>query len=355
MILAAAVLLAGSCVNTIRYEFDLADGRIVMNARMSTADDRHYVYLSWSYPDRTEALHGAEVTCTVNGAKMCSVREEVVVSDGTEYGGAATFAYPLDVAFAPGDVVRITATVGTQTAWAEVTVPEAADVTGVKAGRAMHGFMGERQELVDITTTIRDGAGDSYYALGLRAGIQAVFHSYDAAGHAYPDLTYGTEEPMSFTVFNDPVLDDGYTSLASIEENILNGLLPMNSTCCFSDRLFRGAETDVTVVVDPDWADLPWVDMTDVPESVVSADVTCTAIVQVYATDYDTYLYYRALNNLETYGYEGSFIVEPTTLPSNVHGGMGLVGILTETRASTSLGTVHRDRTDWPIYTGYGS
>ena len=47
--------------------------------------------------------------------------------------------------------------------------------------------------------------------------------------------------------------------------------------------------------------------------------------------DFAQYHYLKALNNLETFGTEMSFLVEPTTLPSNVEGGLGFVGIETVT------------------------
>ena len=47
--------------------------------------------------------------------------------------------------------------------------------------------------------------------------------------------------------------------------------------------------------------------------------------------DFTQYHYLKALNNLETFGTEVSFLVEPTTLPTNVEGGIGFVGIETVT------------------------
>ena len=47
--------------------------------------------------------------------------------------------------------------------------------------------------------------------------------------------------------------------------------------------------------------------------------------------DFAQYHYLKALNNLETFGTEMNFLVEPTTLPCNVEGGLGFVGIETIT------------------------
>ena len=50
--------------------------------------------------------------------------------------------------------------------------------------------------------------------------------------------------------------------------------------------------------------------------------------------DFTQYHYLKALTNLETYGTEMTFLVEPTTLPCNVEGGLGFVGIETITEFS---------------------
>ena len=41
-----------------------------------------------------------------------------------------------------------------------------------------------------------------------------------------------------------------------------------------------------------------------------------------------------ALNNLENFGYEAQIIVEPTTIPSNVNGGLGMVAVQARTEAA---------------------
>jgi hypothetical protein len=53
--------------------------------------------------------------------------------------------------------------------------------------------------------------------------------------------------------------------------------------------------------------------------------------VQLRSLDFSQYRYLKALENLDTFGTEMSFLVEPTTLPSNVEGGLGFVGLETVT------------------------
>lgn len=69
-----------------------------------------------------------------------------------------------------------------------------------------------------------------------------------------------------------------------------------------------------------------WSMMTEMP---VRVRRTCS--FRLRTLDFSQYHYLKALGNLETFGTEVSFLVEPTTLPSNVEGGLGFVGIETIT------------------------
>ena len=79
----------------------------------------------------------------------------------------------------------------------------------------------------------------------------------------------------------------------------------------------------------PEWMDNnpdAWSILTKMP---VRLHRTCH--FRLRTLDFTQYHYLKALNNLETFGTEVNFLVEPTTLPSNVEGGLGFVGIETIT------------------------
>ena len=66
--------------------------------------------------------------------------------------------------------------------------------------------------------------------------------------------------------------------------------------------------------------------------------------------DRSFYNYLRAMNNLICYGYDVSPIIEPTMLPSNVSGGMGIVSIAAESNYEIELGPFEYKRQDIFIY-----
>ncbi|MBQ5487185.1 MAG: DUF4249 family protein, partial [Bacteroidales bacterium] len=67
IIITAAALILAACQNTIRYEYDINDGKITLLGQLSSVDSVHSVFLSMSYPDRIDSLSGATVNCYVNG------------------------------------------------------------------------------------------------------------------------------------------------------------------------------------------------------------------------------------------------------------------------------------------------
>ena len=53
------VFVSVACENTIKYEYDLNDGKMTILGQLSTADTTHTIFLSMSYPDRIDSLPGA--------------------------------------------------------------------------------------------------------------------------------------------------------------------------------------------------------------------------------------------------------------------------------------------------------
>jgi hypothetical protein len=113
-------------------------------------------------------------------------------------------------------------------------------------------------------------------------------------------------------------------------------LLPVNSTHCFSDKMFQDGETTVKLYV-------PTYCFTVYPNfypdtDLVQVDKSFSLVLNSF--DRSFYNYLRALNNMFCYGFDVNPIVEPTMLPNNVTGGMGMVSIAAGTSFEIVLPTV---------------
>ena len=58
-----------------------------------------------------------------------------------------------------------------------------------------------------------------------------------------------------------------------------------------------------------------------------TTDIKGRTVFRLLTIDAKEYAYLKAINDFNTYGYDSSFIIEPTSLPTNVAGGIGFINI----------------------------
>ena len=356
-ILAAAALCVG-CVNTIRYEYDLNDGEITILAQLSTADTLHSVYLSMSYPDRIDSLSGATVNCYVNGSLHKASQGPVEYYDDYDWETGEQILVPyrnrytrydFKAEFKPGDKVRIEASHGGSEAWAEVVVPQPAAIVSVDTMTVVKSFVLQdldgsetyEQEYVEFTVRLDDVKGtDSFFSLD--GEVTTITKLTSAEGQGKNGTFVQGPERLYYETFHDQILEDGYSSGLG---DLFEGITPVNAMHCFSDRLFRDGQATVRLCF-PFYAFISYPYYYDADEIEVSKHFR----LRLKSFDRSFYNYLRALNNFDYYGYEVSPIVEPTMLPNNVTGGMGMVSIASESIFDLHLPPVHYSRDDFIYY-----
>lgn len=311
-------MICSACVNTIKYEYDLQDGQITILAQLSASQTDHSVFLSMSYPDRIDSLPGATVNCYVNGtihraAAMPPELEptydwqtdEIVMMPRKE----RFTRYGFQAEFKPGDVVRIEALKDGMQAWAELVVPQPGTMVSVDTATVVKSMVYQdlegtetyEQEYLEFTVRLRDVTGeDSYFTMNA-------------------DMESGS---LNYDTFHDLVLEDGYSSGLG---DLFEDLLPVNSTHCFSDKMFRDGEVTVHLYF-PSY----YFNRYHYYYEEYDDDRERTFRLKLNSIDRSFYNYLRALNNMLCYGFDVTPIIEPTMLPSNVNGGMGMVSVASE-------------------------
>lgn len=364
-VLLALVAASGmwvACENTIRYEYDRDDAQITILSQMYTSDTEHSIFLSMSYPDRTDSLPGATVVCWVGGEKF--VAEHVPVPSETigkyipETGEIVTETvrhyqlfdeYRFSATIRPGDEVRVEASKGNLKAWAQVTAPQPASLVRVDSARVVRthsyqdidGSDSFEAAYMDLAATIRDIPGeDNYFFLSASSLTEGTFHRYDDTGAVDSTAYYKAESKgIDFQTFHDTILEDGYS--AGEPGSLLEEILVSNRMHCFSDKAFRDGEAVVHPSFDLDyfiWRDYSYA---WICPGTHEGDLHASFTLRLRTVDRDFYNYLRAINNLETYGYDVVPIIEPTLLPNNVTGGLGLVSVGAESTFTFDLGTRH--------------
>ena len=333
MILAVAAAFV-SCTDTIKYEYDLTDGKITILGQLSTSDTDHTLFLSMSYPDRIDSLPGAEVNCYVNGTlhKASQIPwgyeeqidwmtlEPVLVPRRERYS-----RYMFQADFKPGDKVRVEASKGDLSAWAEVIVPQPGILVSVDTATVVKSYVYQDidgsetydQEYVEFTARLRDVEGtDSYFTMD---ADRTVVTRLSSEGDGHNETIIEGPERMDYETFHDQILEDGYSSGMG---SMLEDIMPVNSMHCFSDRMFRDGEATVHFYI-PSYYFNGFYFYYDADK----AEVDRAFRLSFRSIDRGFYNYLRAMNNLLCYGFDVSPIIEPTMLPSNVNGGMGMVSV----------------------------
>ena len=323
-----------ACEKTIKYEYDLNDGKMTILGQLSTADTTHSIFLSMSYPDRIDSLPGATVECFVNGARTMAkavpagYREETDWKTGETSLVPNTFPYTeykFETIFKPGDKVRIEAKKGKMDAWAEMTVPQPCAIISVDTVTVIKNsgdFQDYEQEYVEFTIRLKDVIGeDSFFSMN--PSITRLITLSSGSREAFEKTTKGPYS-LSYDTFHDLILEDGYSSGIG---DLFEDLMPVNYTRCFSDKMFKDSEAKVKIYV-PTYRFNYYIG--DYSYIASKIEVDNTVRVSVNSFDRDFYNYLRAINNMQCYGYEVSPIIEPTMLPSNVTGGMGIVSVASE-------------------------
>ena len=326
--------LAAGCYKEIRIPTEDKDPVMVMNAQMDNLEETHVVNLSRSLLSKVEPLPGARVKVYVNGSL---VAEAVEIAE--EYAWNRT-AYAFKATFQPGDEVRIEASKDAFNASSTVIVPPAVAIASVDTSSVRMTYLDDTSDYLQLKACFQDQPGDSWYGVDQR--ITDLWEYIDEDGNVLPEYTSVSNAYGSIETGFDPVISEGsgktsgsdFAALLSVE----------NTYNCFSDSPISGKECTLRVMT------YPWnVYLNDfrygllVPEAMqdnpdawsilakLPARVHRECYFRLRSLDFAQYHYLKALNNLETFGTEMSFLVEPTTIPCNVEGGLGFVGIETVT------------------------
>lgn len=332
--------LAASCYEEILIPTEDKDPVLVMNAQMDNLETTHTVSLSRSLLSKVEPFPGARVNVYVNGTLAAEAVETV-----EEYAWNRT-AYQFEAAFNPGDEVRIEATKDAFHVSSTVIVPPAVAVESLDTSSVRMTFLDESSDYLQLKVRFKDLPGDSWYGVDQR--ISDLWEYLDEEGNVIPGyFAYSGTKGHIETGF-DPVISEGAGKTSGSD---LASLLSVENTYnCFSDSPIAGEECTLRVMTRPwsvylpddrSWEAVPKA-LDDNPGSYsilmkLPVRVRRECCFRLRSMGFAQYHYLKALNNLETFGTEVNFLVEPTTLPTNVEGGLGFVGIETITEKVYSV------------------
>ena len=330
--------LVVSCYEEIIMPVGDEEPVAVMNAQMNTRESTHRIELSVSQKNRVWALPGADVRVTINGKTTLVATEvpDAYASDPSYEPWEQVYSFDADLK--PGDEGRIEARKDAFAVSAAVTAPPAVNLSIVDTTTVRMSYMGETDDYFQVKLSFRDLPGDSWYRVA--ACMETEYAYLDGDGNPSPDYSGDYTWWFSPETGFDPVISEGGGKTGGMDIGAL--LSEENTYNCFSDSPFRDQECIIRPLFHPSivygyYDQYIFPDGLDYDEYEAVYEVISkmpyhahrTARLQVRTIDFAQYHYLKALQNMDTFGTEITFLVEPTTLPSNVEGGLGFVGLET--------------------------
>lgn len=300
------LLAATACENIIDVEFGDSEPQLVLNAQLLSDSRAQQVYVSESSRTLLQPVLDARVTVEVDGK---AVTAELLPEQQDDHAGVYGFACPIPA----GSQVKVTARRDSREATASSEVMPGARITSVDTLRVTEQNLDSTEELFQFKISFQDLPGQSYYRIGVRADF--TIRMVDDAGQTL-DVFSSYEFPVSGA--NDPILGGSTMSIS---------ILDLEPTyLVFSDEMFRDQSCTVRVTV-PVQQLYPFYYSWDGTFYPRYAIIMASYVPWLETLTAEGFYYLGALNNLENFGYDAQLIVEPTTLPCNVQGGLGFVGV----------------------------
>ena len=358
-----AIVLLASCENEIPYNPDNQQPLLIMNAQLDAGKDVNEVFLHLSKGSSIVRLNEATLTLFINNRiaeTPQALTPEEIFGPPENYPEDAIFVYDatlyklfrLNTPLHPGDNIRLEATAenGKYHASAEVTVPQPIESLHVDTCLAYLREYSGQTLYRQYKITLQDRPNEkNYYRLDIwndrsyyckwkeyledENGSLIKVEDEDGSWHwaSIPrDTTILAPRQNEIINREDVILTDGHPGNYDDEENELFPTIN-NKYNIFNDNTFRDSYATLKVYT-PLYQEYYPVEGHYYDH--ISRKQTIT--VRLLSITEAEYRYLKALNCLDDGDYDNT-LMEPISLPCNVIGGLGFVGVCSESRVIIEL------------------
>ena len=296
--------LTTSCENEIDYTIGQKDSKLVINALINADSIRNDIYLSNSGGYGATAERNAIIKVYINNELKVTVDKAE-----TDNNNIAAL-YRINCKFKINDRVKIDVATkdGSKRAWTEVKVlpPTPIEKIDVSTKTYIDNVLGAKEH-IQLKIEIKDHSNneDIYYRLITEQYLfKGQWWDYDK--NQLQTIYY---KSLSMYIDNDFVLMDG-NPISSSDNNETVIETTYNCYRIFSNRLFKNKSYALNITI-PNRSDLSY------------------AIIRLLRISKEEYQYFKSLNMIDsdTFGKDFS---EPITIETNVNGGLGIIGISSE-------------------------
>lgn len=319
------VITLTSCENELDYVTGKNDSKLVINALINSNSAENKIYVSNSGGYGATAEPNAIVKVFVNNVLKETVDQcEPEKSDEPEQYTVASL-YLINCKFEVNDIVKIDVTTknGEKHAWGEVKVLPNTPIEKIEVSDKLYAsnVLG-RKNHIQLDISINDIPNeDNYYRL--------IAEQYIVDGEAWNNNEHYINYKKAYAMYidTDIVLMDG-SPMGSSDE-MENGF--QNAYNCygiFNDKYYKNSSCKLTVSI-PHSYDLDYI------------------ILKLVSISKEEYLYYKYLNVIDSDIFGENFS-EPASYDSNVNGGLGIVGISSESSQKIQIREKRKYNTSSP-------
>lgn len=314
-------ILLGGCENEIPFNMEANPPKLIMNALINADSTNNVLFLNLTGRNAVSDVTDADVEVRVNDVLVETPEALPAYVNGDIISHQKRF--PITTKFNPGDRVRIDAITrdGIHHAWAEVMVPppplpiERVDTATVLVNEYDNYYI----KRLRYRITFSDRPGGSHY---YRLILDRISHTYATIYSPEIKDTVIVSRNFRMLTREDVVLTDGHPSMTGNDNEMFEQA--ENIYGVFDNSRFAGQSYTMTVY--PPAYD-PWPAL-NVPHDITRKVTECyVRLLSINETDFR---YYKALNLIDSDVYD-ELIMEPIVFASNVHGGLGIISISTET------------------------
>lgn len=332
-------VLLTACENEIPYSSESIKPQLIMNALLDAGKSENFVYLHLSEENKIGRLNEASLTLFIND-KAVETPQAIPVQEDISVQGESTSIVPTDTptrylkfrltsVFHPGDRIRLEAKAGNgeYQITADADVPQPIKELKVETSPAYLRQYNRMEPYRQYNITLQDLSDKkNYYRLEILNDLhfRSQYYTYDEEGKEVIKEEIFNERRTELINREDMILTDGHLSSYDDETNSFFPTIE-NKYNIFTDNRFSNSSASLKVYTSY-YTEL-------YPEHIIYSKLyrKQTISIRLLTLSAAEYHYLKALNYLNDDDYDNT-LMEPISIPTNVKGGLGFVGICAETK-----------------------
>lgn len=317
LLLLLFIPLCLSCTNEIALNSNNEPSKLILNAILCSNKDENKVTLALTGHGDVTYITDAKVSIFINGELKEIISESTYDKNSP---GSSPGDYITKLHFTPGDIVKIEAVTSDNkyNAWAEVIVPKPVYIEKIDTTSSIISNAIESIKYIHLKITFEDDANQkNYYRIAVNR-IQTVSALSKETGK---DTIVIIKTSETLLCNEDVVLTDGKPTPIN-SDNIFDS--PENRYGVFDDSRINNKYTmSVSTQYFPYRQEI-YYGIHEKLKNITNIDMKLD--ISLHSISEGEYFYLKALNRIDSDIYDSPFI-EPIKLPSNILGGIGIMGI----------------------------